>query len=475
MKLLITIGLVTMFLFTSCSDFLEEKSQDLIIPKSVKDYKEFLFGEAYLREDVSLHTWLDVMTDDVKENIKGFTFGSDTRGNAFGYYTWQAAPEETIAGGLNNDRAWATYYHSILICNIVLDAMGDMTGTPAEKEDLQAEAYALRAYCYFMLVNLYGKPYNAATAHEDAGVPINDVVGMEDRKFRRESVAAIYGQIEADLNKAITCFQSSNLTKNKFRWNLPATYLLASRVSLYKKEYDKVIEYASQVITARPQIYDLSTLSSEDYFINDKNPEILLTYGNYLITYYANLAKCNFPMANDLVASFGTNDLRLTTCFNKRSSNYTACKSEQSGTTGMFGFAFRTAEAYLNRAEAYAEKGETEKALNDLKTIRLNRLKVYKDLEADTREEAVLRVREERRRELCFEFHRWFDLRRWDRPRIEHTFTRDIKKPDVVERYVLEQDDEAYTLPLPQSVIDFDPTLPNNPRPERPNLNEVSE
>ena len=38
---------VLLILFSSCSDFLEEKSQDLIIPKSVKDYREFLFGEAY--------------------------------------------------------------------------------------------------------------------------------------------------------------------------------------------------------------------------------------------------------------------------------------------------------------------------------------------------------------------------------------------------------------------------------------------
>ena len=35
---------VLLILFSSCSDFLEEKSQDLIIPKSVKDYREFLSG-----------------------------------------------------------------------------------------------------------------------------------------------------------------------------------------------------------------------------------------------------------------------------------------------------------------------------------------------------------------------------------------------------------------------------------------------
>lgn len=460
-----------LLLISSCSDFLEEKSQDLIIPKSVKDYREFLFGEAYIRDETLVHSYLDIMTDDVKENTKGFSFGTDARANGYGYFTWQAEPEETVSGAINADKSWATYYHSILICNITLDNIGDISGTKAEKEDLKAEAYALRAYCYFMLVNLYGQPYQAATAETDLGVPLNNVIGMEDRKFKRESVATIYRQIESDLNEAISCFKASNLTKTYFRWNLSATLLLASRVSLYKKEYDKVIAYATELITERPQVYDLSTLNEDDYFLNDKNPEILFTYGDYLVTYYAMLAKCNFPISDDLYALYGSNDLRLIHCFYKRNSAYTAQKSEQAGTTGVYGYAFRTSEAYLNRAEAYAEKGEKDKALADLKIIREKRLIVYEDLKADNKDEAITRVREERRRELSFEFHRWFDLRRWDRPRIEHVFTPDIKKPDMIEKYVLEKDDPAYTLPLPRSVIDYDPTLINNPRPERENQN----
>lgn len=476
MKIYIFSLLLLITLFSSCSDFLEEKSQDLIIPKTVKDYRELLFGEAYFRENTSIHTWLDLMTDDVKENIKGSIIGSDTRVKVFGYYTWQPKAEETVVGALNADISWKTYYHSILICNVILNEIGDISGSSAEKEDLKAEAYALRAYSYFMLVNLYGVPYNKATAETDPGVPVNDVIGMEDRQFKRESVARIYKQIEDDLGEAIKCFKTSNLKKNYFRWNLPATWLLASRVSLYKKEYDKVIEYATNAIAANPQIYNLSTKNPEDLFLNEKNPEILLTYGDYLISFYARLAKCNFPMSDELYASYGgTNDLRLEAFFYKRGSAYTPNKNEQAVTTGVYGFALRSAEAYLNRAEAYAEKGERDLALNDLKTIRVNRLKVYKDLEADTKEEVILRVREERRRELCFEFHRWFDLRRWDRPRIEHTFTRDIKKPDEVERYVLEKNDPAYTLPIPTAVMDYEPNFTDNPRPVRPDLNATEQ
>lgn len=213
MKRLTTILILATLSLTSCSGFLEERSQDLIIPKSVKDYREFLFGEGYLRDNIIVHTWLDVMTDDVKENISGWFLGADTRTNAFGYYTWQMDPEETLSGGLNSDKAWETYYHSILICNVVLDAMKDMTGSETEKDDLRAEAYAQRAWSYFMLVNLYGKPYDAATAETAPGVPLNEVVGMEDRQFQRESVARIYRQIELDLERAIDYFKASGLEK----------------------------------------------------------------------------------------------------------------------------------------------------------------------------------------------------------------------------------------------------------------------
>ena len=424
---------VLLILFSSCSDFLEEKSQDLIIPKSVKDYREFLFGEAYIRDETQIHTYLDIMTDDVKENIKGSFLGGDTRASGYGYYTWQADPEQTVSGAISEDKAWETYYHSILICNITLDNIGDISGSKAEKEDLKAEAYALRAYCYFMLVNLYGQPYNQATAETDLGVPVNDVVGMEDRKFVRESVAEIYRQIESDLKEAITCFKASNLTKTCFRWNLPATYLLASRVSLYKKEYDKAIEYATYVIAAQPQLYDLSAMSDDDYFLNEKNPEILFTYGYYLVSYYAWLAKCNFPISDDLQALYGDNDWRLTHFFYKRRAVYTAQKSETSGTTGIYGYAFRTAEAYLNRAEAYAQMakaGQNEyfaKAVSDLNSIREKRIKNYSSQAwtsstfNNNAENLIETCREERRREFCFEGMRWFDLRRYGMKSFSHS------------------------------------------------------
>ena len=63
-------------------------------------------------------------------------------------------------------------------------------------------------------------------------------------------------------------------------------------------------------------------------------------------------------------------------------------------------------------------------------------------------------VRDERRRELCFEeTHRWNDLRRYGCPRIEHKFY--ASSTSAPETYVLEAGDKNYTLALPKSETEY--------------------
>ena len=53
-----------MTILASCS-FLEESSQNLMKPESVKDYKELLYGEI-LQNNKAINTYLEFMTDDVQ-------------------------------------------------------------------------------------------------------------------------------------------------------------------------------------------------------------------------------------------------------------------------------------------------------------------------------------------------------------------------------------------------------------------------
>ena len=74
-------------------------------------------------------------------------------------------------------------------------------------------------------------------------------------------------------------------------------------------------------------------------------------------------------------------------------------------------------------------------------------------LNAMDKEALVQEILDERARELAFEGHRWFDLRRSTRPRLE-------KVLDGT-RYVLEENDARYTLAIPKEAIEANPGLLN--------------
>ncbi|MDR1414901.1 MAG: RagB/SusD family nutrient uptake outer membrane protein [Odoribacteraceae bacterium] len=492
-KYFLLITLLT--LLFSCSDFLEEASKDQIIPETVKDYSEFIFGEVYDKQNNTsgLHTYLDIISDDCKDfrHTTNGLLSSDERLGGWGYWTWQQDPEMPWEGVLKNDLAWGHYYHQILMGNIVLDALDrlNVEGTEAEKRYLEAECHLIRAYAYFMLVNLYGEPYDPATAGEAMGVPVNELASAQNKNFTRSSVEDVYKVIWREIDAAFVALKASPGDGSIFRWNYKAACLFASRVALHTCQWDDVITYAGEVIALAPDLWNLEAKDnhadlSKSRFICRDNPEIIFSFGYYSVPYFASGAVGCFQISDDLRSLYVDGDLRYVSATTTARSTGAFVRlqgSSSSGlktlpfksaivtTTNLYGFAFRAAEAYLNRAEAYANlPGKSSDAIRDLNTLRENRFTAaaFTPLDGNSGDPLQL-VKEERRRELCFEQLRWFDLRRWDRPRIVHTFQPERAAGSTVYTYVLEQNDPAYTLPAPNTVISLDPFMGNLPRPER--------
>ena len=114
----------------------------------------------------------------------------------------------------------------------------------------------------------------------------------------------------------------------------------------------------------------------------------------------------------------------------------------------------------MNRMEAYALSGEEGLALSELNDFRKTRIVGYSDVNLSG--QALLdEIRLERRKELCFEGHRWFDLRRQGMPEIKHTYK--AEKGGSVYEYVLKQGDPMYTIPFPNSVMLQNRSLVQNP------------
>ena len=136
-----------------------------------------------------------------------------------------------------------------------------------------------------------------------------------------------------------------------------------------------------------------------------------------------------------------------------------------------FARSVRLSEAYLNKAEAEAmmflegmgEEHKTE-AVNLLKTMWSKKIDEVPSSYLDDRTAASLvkTVRNERRRELCFEDHRWFDLRRQGMPKINHKWMGDHSDSQVT-TYELTKNDPMYTLQIPENVMVRNDKLIQNP------------
>ncbi len=92
---------------------------------------------------------------------------------------------------------------------------------------------------------------------------------------------------------------------------------------------------------------------------------------------------------------------------------------------------FRYTEILLNAAEAYNEAGQTGEAYKYVNQVRARvGMPDYKDMDQATLRE---RIQNERRIELCFEDHRYFDVRRWKL--FDQTQNRDRASESSLPRY----------------------------------------
>lgn len=104
---------------------------------------------------------------------------------------------------------WNFYYTIISNVNYIIAAEETMGGDPQERDNIVGQAYAMRAFCYFYLIQLYQQTYEG---HEDApGVPVYTeptAAGSEGKP--RGTVQETYDQINSDINRAIELLEGKS-------------------------------------------------------------------------------------------------------------------------------------------------------------------------------------------------------------------------------------------------------------------------
>lgn len=415
------------FATISCDSMLDIEPEGKIIPKTVEDYR-LVLTSAYSK--YPLHKSMTALrTDEI-------TLNEDT-GDFISYR------EVAMWKDINPDQAtvqfpWVSFYTVIFYTNQIINEGQKTMETSPEKDQLLAEAYALRAYAYFDLVNLFGKPYNSSTSGQDRGVPLNLEIDLE-KTLKPSSVQEVYNQINADLAQANTLMVlNEQPTGINYRFSKAALHAFEARVSLYQNNWKKATEFADEALTIKNKLVDLNTSKlAPNHFTS---PESILALDNTM----NNAVQYMGFVSNELLSTYdATIDKRFPVYFEKKGSKYKVIK----GGNSEFKTSFRVAELYFIKAESLLKLNQLDEAKTVLSVVLKNRYsaegltKIQENIAKMNASEFMTFILDERNREFALEGQRWYDLRRANQKKITHQVSG--------KEYILQENDVRYTIEIP--------------------------
>ena len=329
---------------------------------------------------------------------------------------------------------WGATYQRLYVVNEALEGLGASSGlTPMVKQHLLGEAYFMRAFYYFYLVNLYGDvPLVLNTDYT-----INAVI-------KRSAKAEVYNQIVKDLQQAQSLLSEGFLkgdginlypsgSEERVRPNKWAATALLARVYLFMGQWANAETQASSVLTNISR-FQLETLGR--VFLKNNREAIwqLQPTRNFSNTQEAEsfIIPPEGPnggnpvyLSNELMKDFETGDLRKDNWIGSVNVNNTVyyypykykvkLLSIANAPVTEYSTLIRLAELYLIRAESRAQLNKLSDAISDVDQIRKRAgLGLINDINPTLDKESLLNIIvKEKRIEFFSEWgHRWLDLKR---------------------------------------------------------------
>ncbi len=377
---------------------------------------------------------------------------------------------------------WDAAYEQIESLNEALEILTTLPETDNAKA-LKGEALFLRAYNYFYLASVYGR----MPGHEVGGfnlcVPLikapffnNSDNIAESTLVARDPVESVWKAISDDLDAAYECLSKAKPTGSVYRVSAITVKAFQSRVYLYKGQWQEAVSAADYVINnagielyggtytdifskGRESIWQLHFTETESLASSSLHSMYgTVDNGNRDAEGYGDgkgAGDAQLSVTPDFIALIDMeNDSRAGALrkvhFNGQNLWWSTKFNSWGGQFGLDDIPIiRIAEIYLNRAEAYAHLNNAAKARADVDLLRQKRGIGSTDVpDSGLLEEVLL----QRRIELAFEGHRFFDLKR---------LGMDIARPAGMP--VIPYDDYRVVACIGTSELDVNKLLVNNP------------
>lgn len=436
----IIIAALNLFCFASCTNELDQMppqslTSNLIFTNITTAQSALDGAYAPLRNTYYYGRNFTIMGDLITDNL----IATSWFGNS--YTDWQKL---TCNSGTYEARdLWSTLYNAINRTNSIIKQIDEVAVQPGEdpvkiaatKRTIKAQAFALRALFAFDLLRTYSK----IDLNEKLGIPMVTAPTTEIAHARK-TVRENYNQIVQDLKDAENLLGDDNIT-SQVKINKYVINALLSRIYLYYKDYDLAIQAADKVTTGGFGYESIADNFNKIWTDDISTKEIIfkpgidpvkesgaVNLGVFFINDSGGSLKPNpdYVPSQSLISLYADNDLRKNAFLKSYTvRQYTTpvvlvnkypgnplfkAYSDKSNAPKLL----RYAEVQLNKMEAaYYTNKTLAKTL--LKEIRQARITGYSVAVVDSYDDATLlkEIKLERRRELAFEGHQFFDLKRW--------------------------------------------------------------
>ncbi|KAA6333841.1 RagB/SusD family nutrient uptake outer membrane protein, partial [termite gut metagenome] len=256
------LGLGSLWVFSSCEDFLDKSPLDAIGSDTELNATDAiaLINSAYQPlQWPKLYNMRMWTTDVIASNSElggemTATDGKETKDLA----SFIATSDNS--GSLD---LWRGPNPGILRCNIVLNRLPAMENIdPAIKDRVMGEAHFLRAHYYFILVRIFG----------DVPLRTEPVEPGDGLNIGRTPQEQVYGQIIADCEQAIALLppKSAYSSTDMGRACKDAAIAMLAKIYLTLGSYSGAVSDYSKVVSLCEEIegigYDLSTMNYYDNF-----------------------------------------------------------------------------------------------------------------------------------------------------------------------------------------------------------------
>lgn len=499
----ILIASFTAFIAVSCSDAYDivqagELSDEAVF-RSTSDLEKYLVGSVYTSIDTSNEIkFTSIFTDEVR-------LGPSNTGQDQGLHRYILNSNDGYSTSI-----WLGYYTTINRVNRLLEAASKIAPSATEQagyNNILAEARAIRAFAYITLQSYFSTNMKDNGA---LGVILSDSVPGINDQLPRSTNGAIWSFVEGDLQFAFDNINAAYQTSNGHTLPYFATKTtinaLRARMYTYRGNYTLAKQYALDVVNNSGLSLTLSTPNAPGtvgsttwnnvFYSETANPnpyrkiwndtapgESIFTLarlvggtgGNIAALYTTNttnitgspLFTFGLNLFNNLTSN--TNDIRRYAFIDPTStpSNnvYVIDKYPGKGNQALKNNikVIRLSEIYLILAECEAQTSLTA-AATYVKAIRDARkysgtavLPVYA-----SKQDALRDILKERRVELCFEGHRYVDLRRLG-AEAAVSIDRNVADDIIASPLTLPISDYRFTLPIPAAEINGNPTIQQNP------------